>query len=346
MATEGRQSIKQCLIAAVLCSGCSAFVSGVYAQYPPRRVADLNYISGNVSTQPAGADDWSPGVINRPLTTGDNLWAYAGAQAELHLNNAVLRLGPQTTFGFLNLDDRIAQMRFSEGEITIRVRRLNEDESFEVDMRNAAITILREGEYRFNANPDSATTYVVVRHGEAAVTGGGQAFTVRGGNAAQFSGTDQLTCDVQYAPPPDAFEAWAEDRDAREAGSVSAQYLPPEVIGYPDLDAYGTWRMTPNYGAVRYPAVAPRWAPYRHGHWAWIEPWGWSWVDDAPWGFATSHYGRWAYAGGGWAWIPGPMAVPPGGPAVAVVRPVYAPALVAFIGGGNWGVSLSMADPY
>jgi len=38
------------------------------------------------------------------------------------------------------------------------------------------------------------------------------------------------------------------------------------------------------------------WAPYREGHWAWIEPWGWTWVDDASFGFVTSHYGRWAFS--------------------------------------------------
>ena len=342
MATEGSKAIHQCFITASL---YGVLVLGAYAQDPPARVADLNYVSGNVSMQPAGADDWSPGVVNRPLTTGDNLWADAGAQAELHLNNAVLRLGSQTSFGFLNLNDQIAQIRFSEGEIMIRVRRLNEDESFEVDTPNAAITILRAGEYRFNANPDTATTYVVARHGEAEVTGGGQAFTLRTGNAAQISGADQLTYEVQDAPPPDAFEAWAGDRDAREARSMTARYLPPEVIGYADLDAYGTWRAIPDYGVVWYPTVDAGWAPYRYGHWAWIEPWGWNWVDDAAWGFAPSHYGRWAYVGGGWGWIPGPMAVIAGRPAVAVVRPVYAPALVAFIGGGNWGVSLSMGAP-
>ena len=39
--------------------------------------------------------------------------------------------------------------------------------------------------------------------------------------------------------------------------------------------------------------VAADWAPYRYGHWVWISPWGWTWVDDASWGFAPFHYGRW-----------------------------------------------------
>jgi len=321
----------------------SLFVLAAHAQDPPTRVADLNYITGNVSIQPAGADDWSPAVVNRPFTTGDNLWADTDARAELHLNNAVLRLGPQSSMGFLNLDDHFVQIRFTQGELVLRARHLADGDTFEVDTPNAAITISHGGEYRFNADPDAATTWVVVRRGQADVTGGGQAFTLNANNSAQLSGTDQLAYDVQFAPQPDWFEAWAEDRDAHEARSQSARYLPPGVIGYQELDTYGTWRDTPGYGPVWYPTVDTGWAPYRNGHWAWIEPWGWSWVDDAPWGFAPAHYGRWAYLAGGWGWIPGPLAIVAGGP--TMMAPVYAPALVAFIGGGGWGASLSFGGP-
>jgi len=77
--------------------------------------------------------------------------------------------------------------------------------------------------------------------------------------------------------------------------------------------------------------IAPGWAPYRFGHWVWIDPWGWTWVEDEPWGFAPFHYGRWAYLEGGWCWAPGPIAV----------RPVYAPAFVAFVGGGAFAVGVA-----
>ena len=340
MATLHGLKFQYLLLTAAVSTLC---VPGAHAQDPPARVADLNYLSGNVSMQPAGADDWSPAVMNRPFTTGDYLWADSGARAELHLDDAVLRLGPETSMGFLNLDDQIAQIRFAQGEFILRVRQIGDGETFEVDTPNAAITILREGEYRFNAYPDSATTEVVVREGQAEVTGGGQAFTLEAGNSAQLSGTDQLAYNVEYAPAPDWFESWSQDRDAHEARLASARYLPPDVIGYEELDNNGVWRETPDYGAVWYPSVGVGWAPYRYGHWAWIEPWGWTWVDDEPWGFAPFHYGRWAFIGGAWGWIPGPVAIVGGRRPYG--RPVYAPALVAFIGGNNWGVSLSIGGP-
>jgi hypothetical protein len=107
------------------------------------------------------------------------------------------------------------------------------------------------------------------------------------------------------------------------------------VIGYQDLDTYGTWRSDPSYGNVWVPTrVAADWAPYRDGHWAWVDPWGWTWVDDAPWGFAVSHYGRWARVGSAWGWVPGP----------ARTRAYYAPALVAFVGGNNFQLSISTGN--
>ncbi len=96
--------------------------------------------------------------------------------------------------------------------------------------------------------------------------------------------------------------------------------------GGDDLAQYGSWSDSPQYGQVWYPQVAQDWVPYRDGRWAYVAPWGWTWVDSAPWGFAPFHYGRWVEAGGRWGWIPG------GG--VGRPRPVYAPALVTFLGVG------------
>src|ERR1019366_4381965 len=76
---------------------------------------------------------------------------------------------------------------------------------------------------------------------------------------------------------------------------------------------------------VWFPHVSAGWAPYGEGPRARIDPWGWTWVDDEHWGYAPFHYGRWLSIEGRWAWLPGPMDV----------EPVYAPALVVFVGGGG-----------
>src|SRR5262250_1212561 len=68
---------------------------------PPTRIARLSYAEGAVSFEPAGTDDWVTAVVNRPMTTGDKLWADRDARAELHLGSASVRLGANTGFSFL-----------------------------------------------------------------------------------------------------------------------------------------------------------------------------------------------------------------------------------------------------
>jgi hypothetical protein len=299
---------------------------------PPGRVARLKYVRGAVSFQPAGEQDWVSAVANRPMTTGDKLWADAGARAELRIGSATIRLDSGTGFSFLNLDDRSVQLQLTQGTLDIRVQRLGRDEIFEVDTPNQAFSILRPGQYRVQASEDGNSTYVTVRSGEGEATGGGQTYSVHSGERGTFTGTDSINADVVSAGGTDEFDNWGEARNRRDDGSHSTRYVSPDVVGYEDLDDNGSWRSDPAYGNVWAPRVRSGWAPYHDGHWAWISPWGWTWVDDAPWGYAPFHYGRWISSGGDWCWVPGPIAV----------EPVYAPALVAFIGGSNFGLSVSV----
>src|ERR1700676_3576257 len=110
---------------------------------PPGRVARLNYLRGSVSFQPAGESDWVSAIVNRPMTTGDKVWADDGARAEMHLGSATIRLDAHTGLSFLNLDDRNTQIQLSEGTLNIRVVRLDRDEDFEVDTPNQGFSILR-----------------------------------------------------------------------------------------------------------------------------------------------------------------------------------------------------------
>jgi len=297
---------------------------------PPGRVGRLSYVNGAVSFRPGDIEDWVAADVNRPLTTGDHLWIDEGARAELNIGTAAIRLNSRTAFEFLNLDDGAAQIRLTEGSLNIRVRSLEQGETFEIDTPNLAFSVLRTGEYRIDVNPDAQTTRITVRGGEGEVGGGGQSFTVHAREQAEVSGGDSLSYNVLTAPRPDEWDNWCDARDRRDDQSRSAQYVSREMVGYQDLDDNGDWHNEPDYGAVWVPRAMPAdWAPYHYGHWVWVEPWGWTWVDDAPWGFAPFHYGRWAYVHGYWGWIPGP-----------VVRPVYAPALVAWVGGSRFGLGI------
>jgi Family of unknown function (DUF6600) len=298
---------------------------------PPGRVARLNYMQGSISYQVSGDQDWVQADPNRPLTTGDNLWADKDSRGEVHIGSTAIRLASETGVSFLTLDDRTAQIQLAQGTIEIHLRDLTPGDDYEIDTPNLAFTLTRAGEYLISTDPDSNTTTIAVREGEGQVTGGGDSWDLQAGQKYILTGSDQLTYDAQPLPQFDDFEAWCQDRDQVENSSVSAQYVSRDVDGYYQLDQYGQWESDADYGEVWYPAVAVGWAPYRMGHWVYIAPWGWTWIDDEPWGFAPFHYGRWAFVRSRWAWVPGPR----------VVRPVYAPALVAFVGGSGFGVSLS-----
>ena len=305
---------------------------------PPMRVARLNFMEGEVSFQPGGETDWGWATLNRPMTTGDSLWTGNGSRAEMHIGSTAIRVGEQSSVSFLNLDDLTVQIQLNSGTIDVRLRNLYGDDVFEVDTPNLAFTLLRRGDYRITVDPDGSFTTITLREGQGQINGGGQAFLVDGGSQVQVSGTDSISYDIYDLPDRDNFDRWSYSRQVREDHSVSARYVSPELTGSEDLDRNGIWRTDPNYGPVWVPThVSQDWAPYRDGHWAWVDPWGWTWVDDAPSGFVTSHYGRWAhvdggYGGGGWVWVPPHREEHQD---VYAQRPVYSPALVTFVGDAN-----------
>jgi len=307
---------------------------------PPSRVARLAYAQGSVSFQPAGTEDWVTAGLNRPITTGDKLWSDNDSRTELQLDGSLIRLSSNTGFSFLNLSDNVTQIQLTAGTLLVRVRRLDESETYEIDTPNLAFSVLRPGVYRVSVNEVGDSTTIRIRSGEGEVMGGGAAYTVRPNDFVTFSGTDQLSAEsegINYRE--DQFDSWAATRDRHYENSSSSRYVSADVVGYEDLDDHGTWRRTPDNGYVWFPRTTEQgWAPYHNGHWDYIEPWGYTWVDDEPWGFAPFHYGRWVNYEGSWGWVP----AAPRAEGVVYVRPVYAPALVAWVGGPHFAIGIGI----
>ena len=293
---------------------------------PPTRVARLSYLHGDVSFVPAGENDWVEAQLNRPLITGDKLWTDRGSRAEMGIGPATLRIDENTSFDFLNLDDKVAQVELTQGSLNLHVRRLYDEQTYEIDTPTLAFVINRVGDFRIDVLPNGQATVVTVLQGGGDAYGeGGARFRVEEGQSVTFNDPQLQAYDVAAIPRRDDFDNFYTERDHRWDASTSRRYVSEEVIGYEDLDDNGDWSDEPEYGNVWYPTtVAVGWSPYHHGHWGWVGAYGWTWIDDASWGFAPFHYGRWAYIHNRWGWCPGPVAV----------RAVYAPALVAFVGGG------------
>ena len=306
-----------------------------YDADPPDRAARLSYLQGDVSMQPAGEDEWADAIVNRPLTTGDKLWVDDGARAEIYVGEAAVRLGSNTGFSFLNVDDDTIQMRMTAGVIDVNVHALDGNDQIEVDTPNIALSILRPGRYRVEVNDAGDTTVVKVSEGSAEASSGSQSTVVHAQQVATFRAEGELVAQLGTLGAPDDFDRWSLERDRRDdraATSETARYVAPDVTGYQDLDDNGSWSSEPEYGYVWTPRrVAIGWSPYQFGRWVWVSPWGWTWIDDSPWGYAPFHYGRWAHVRQRWCWVPGPRHV----------RAVYAPALVGWVGGGP-GINVSV----
>jgi hypothetical protein len=323
-------------LALVVQLGCLAFAAARADDGDPAgRVARLSDVEGSVSLAPAGVQEWTAATLNRPVTTGDQLWSDQNSRAELDTGAAVMRLGSSTGFSFLNLDDRSTQMQLTTGTLIVRVRDMQSGENYEIDTPNMALSLQQAGEYRLEVNAAGSASVVKVSEGAALALAGGQTTAIGAQQMVSFSGTDSIAFDSASLGPPDDLDNWSSARERELEDSPSEEYVANDTPGAQDLDNNGQWQQTPEYGYVWVPtAVAAGWVPYRFGHWVWVAPWGWTWVDDAPWGYAPFHYGRWVPCNNTWCWVPGPRRA----------RALYAPALVAWVGGPAVGTSVPFGN--
>ncbi|MEJ7668377.1 MAG: DUF6600 domain-containing protein [Casimicrobiaceae bacterium] len=303
----------------------------------PGRVGRIADIGGELYLSPQDKpDQWTEIGQNYPVTTGDNLWVAREGRAEVDYGGGQFRLAGDTNLHVSRLDDRNFAIFVAQGRVIVRVRVLDPGEVARIDTPNAQIAITRPGLYRIDVADDPRRTHLAVREGEANIATAGSVRQVLPGQTALLEGTEPQHASVRNGTGIDGFDTWSANRDRRYERSRATAHVSRQMVGYADLDEYGTWETTTEYGAVWYPsAVAADWAPYRNGYWTSVGSWGWTWVDYAPWGYAPFHYGRWSHIGGRWGWYPGAY----------VARPIWAPALVGWAGGPSWGVSAAYGSP-
>src|SRR5271165_265995 len=156
-------------------------------QDPPGRVARLQYLQGEVSTQPGGVNDWIAASQNRPLTTSDRVWTDKNSRAELNVGDGFIRMNSETSLTLTNVSDNTVQMELDQGMLEITVRHLAEGEIYEVDTPNYAFTIMKAGVYRFDVYPSEDQSWVTVRKGYGEATGKGAAVRVNSGQQIRFA---------------------------------------------------------------------------------------------------------------------------------------------------------------
>ena len=307
------------------------YASAMAQGEPPARVGRLAFTNGTVSFHDDEQSGWTPAVVNTPLTTGDGIWTEPNARSEISLAGTRIRMEGATQLDMLALDDTQTRLQLAQGRIDVKSFAMDANQPYEIVTPRGTVKLLQQGDYYVEAGSTEDPTRLGVRSGAAQIQAlNGQVLAVRANEVAEVTGdgTSLQLRTIKTAPPaPPAY--WA-GRD-RQVVYDAPQYLSAGVTGYEDLNGYGDWINDGGYGRVWVPRAVPSgWAPYRTGHWAYVQPWGWTWIDEQPWGFAPYHYGRWANRNNRWVWVPPQRDI----------RPVYAPALVAFVGGTELAVTL------
>ncbi len=297
---------------------------------PPPIAGSLASISGNVSFHAAGETNWSAATLNYPVTNGEGFWTEPRASATVDIADDRLVMDESTEFDVVTLDQSQFSGTLAQGAIFIQLNSLAQGQTLSVNTPRGTVTIKQAGRYEIVAGDTSDATLVTVVDGAAHVSATGMDLDVGPQQTASIGGTDTFQGTVGPMQQDDFLRAQLRVVTAtRATASVPRQVQ--YMTGGAELASYGSFTQTQQYGQVWYPnQVARDWAPYRDGHWAYVQPWGWTWVDNARWGFAPFHYGRWVQVDNRWGWIAGGGEY--AGGEAGYQYPVYSPALVSFIG--------------
>ncbi len=339
MAQGGGQAPLPPLPSAQLAAPAPGEASLPAAGDPPARVGRVARIGGTVSFHNSDATQWEPATLNEPVTSGNGFWTQPGASTDIEVGGTRVVLDQTSEFSVDQLDDTNFNATAAQGRIYLRVRDIQPGENTAIRTPRGVVVISAPGRYEIVVGDTETPTLISVDEGAATVEGPGVNLSVGDHQTAQISGADPFN-GLVVAEQSDNFLQGQIERDhpPRAYGSNPPPPALEQMTGYDAVADTGTWTTAPDYGQVWYPPVAEGWVPYREGHWAFIAPWGWTWVDDAPWGFAPFHYGRWVEIGPRWGWIPFENRE------AYRERPVYAPALVAFVGvGAGVAVGLGIA---
>jgi hypothetical protein len=328
------------------------FSAGAFAD-PPSLVGRVSLVEGNVSFFMDRSEGWKPARLNFPVTSENSVWTEGASRAEVRIGPVAMRLDDNTILDFIRIDDEQTLAFLQRGSTNIRTRLDGRSDSRSdtiiIETADGRFVVEGNGRYRIDAGNNGGESRISVYAGRArfeATDNSANSVTVDRGRTLVVEGRQQRNSAQQGAPSfrfetaaESGFDRWADARD-REWDRTHSRYVSSQVVssymtGYEELDGNGDWIDNAEYGRVWTPRyVSSDWAPYRNGSWSYVNPWGWTWVDEAPWGFAPFHYGRWVTIGSRWCWWPGAYQR----------RPAYAPALVAWYGRPGLSVNVSVRD--
>jgi Family of unknown function (DUF6600)/FecR protein len=277
--------------------------------------ARVRYVENGVTLQRASEPAAEEAAANLPFLPGDRIWTDDRGRIELQFAaGSQARVDSRSKIDFVAVEgdqnDRVV-LRLWAGAMILHAGGRG-SASFAIETPAGLVeagesSLLRvdfdEGEARLSVYEGEATA--VGSRGRAVDVEAGERTYVSGGEAPEVA----RSFDTRRN---DDFDDWSVERESLEVvADRDRRPLPPEVAPYAgELEANGSWDYVGEVGYVWRPSVGADWQPYLDGRWDWSS-YGWVWVAGEPWGWATSHYGRWGYSSGvGWYWMPGSVWAP------------------------------------
>jgi hypothetical protein len=281
------------------------------------RVVRVSLLKGEVNIQRNGSNLWERADVNMALVEGDVIATSADARAEIQFDaRNFVRLDHDTVMRIVTLRDEGIALSVAQGTATLKLARFDRDnEYFEIDAPKSTIAAEKTGRYRLDVESNGDVSVTVRDDGRARIYSETSGFVLRNDRTATLAstGSEDDDWDIAAAMQPDGWDIWVTDRDQYLAERLKFEnrnrYYDSSVWGAEELDSYGNWTYTNDYGWLWQPSITTiglydNWAPYRYGNWTWCPPYGWTWVGAEPWGWAPYHYGRWVYVNNNWCWAP------------------------------------------
>ena len=245
------------------------------------RVARLSLIGGEVNLKRNGNKDWETARVNYPLVEGDTISTGKGSQLEIQIDSKnIVRLTESASLRIVTLRDEGIALSLIEGTLVLRLAKFDHDkEYFEIDAPRSTLAAEKTGLYRIDAPREGRVRLTVRDGGQARIYSDTSGFTLRDDRTAELVATGPNAGDWDFYPAsssPDAVDESVKQRDQYFAlrQKSDMKYFDEYVFGAEDLDDYGDWVNTNDYGWVWRPhasalSVYSDWAPYRYGNWTW-----------------------------------------------------------------------------
>jgi len=250
---------------------------------PPAQAGRLSYITGNVTIQQVGSDDWGQALPNLPFGPGDRVVTDRDGRAEIQIGQIFVRIGPNSDVSFVEDSATSISIGLAQGSIHAHCIGLWPGQRLHINTPSGSGGVDAPGEeLRVDVLPNEGAA-IFTNLGVQAFAGGPGigAITLHAGQAVELLGSNPVVPQWLQAAVPDGLDLWSQSRDQQIRSAVSYRYVSPEIGGAYELDAAGDWQPDTPYGAIWFPRnVPPGWAPYHYGHWVNHAPWGWVWVED------------------------------------------------------------------